>query len=145
MDKSCGSCSRCCDGTYDTIVEGHVMGDGTPCYFLENNRCSIYEYRPTNPCRMYNCLWMQYKEVPDYMKPENSGALMDVRFGKSKIPYLRIEDERSKYSEEVFLYAKNFAEKEGMPLAYKVDNGFVVIGNPDDCNKVINDLDHKPK
>ena len=145
MSKTCGTCQRCCDGTYTDTINGHVMGNGKPCYFLAKDGCSIYEDRPEKPCKEYKCLWLEYDEVPDFMKPENSGALIDTRSGSNGRPYVLIEGSESSYSAEVFFYAMEFAQKRNMPLAYKRGNGFSFMGNKEECDRIVLDWEEERK
>ena len=53
------------------------MGLGTPCSFLECDKCSIYETRP-DICRNYYCMYSQ-DVIPNLERPDKSGILVTVK------------------------------------------------------------------
>jgi hypothetical protein len=56
------------------------MAPGNPCHFVEIGKgCKIYETRPQNPCRQFTCLWLTDNQVPDYLRPANSGIVATVK------------------------------------------------------------------
>lgn len=138
--KSCGSCQRCCDGTYTDNINGHMMGNGVPCFFLGEAGCTIYDKRPDQPCRSYQCLWLQFENVPDYMKPENSGAIIDLRQLKDGTQYIMIEGKEAEYSAQVFLYSMEFAQQRKISLVYRRHGGLAFMGDFNDCRKIEKEL-----
>ena len=138
--KSCGTCKRCCDGTYMGNIKGHVMGNGRPCHFLGKNGCTIYDSRPEKPCREFECLWLEFDEVPDYMKPEVAGAIVNARSLDDGTRYLVIEGHESEYSAQVFFYTVEFAEKNNMSLVYRRNGQVSLMGDPAVCAKIIEKL-----
>lgn len=53
------------------------MRPGQPCTHCTNEGCAIYEERPENPCRVFNCAWLQNEaEFPDDMRPDLCGAIV---------------------------------------------------------------------
>jgi hypothetical protein len=82
--KSCGDCTKCCDGWLSGKVQGHSFGNigGTriPCNFvLQGSGCGIYEQRPKNPCRNFQCAWLKIPEVPEHLKPNLSNVIVTQR------------------------------------------------------------------
>jgi len=82
--KSCGDCTKCCDGWLSGTVQGHPFGNigGTriPCNFvLQGSGCGIYEKRPKNPCRNFQCAWLKIPEVPEHLKPNLSNVIVTQR------------------------------------------------------------------
>ena len=75
--RSCGPCNRCCRGTLDGTIRGHVMGGGVPCHFLVDGGCSIYEERPEQPCRRFYCAWrLRRNPFPDEFRPDKLGVII---------------------------------------------------------------------
>ncbi|MEO6409623.1 MAG: SEC-C metal-binding domain-containing protein [Burkholderiaceae bacterium] len=75
--RSCGSCTRCCDGWLEGEVRGHRMHPGQRCHFVTDTGCSIYADRPQSPCRSFVCGWMQPgSTLPDDWRPDRIGVIV---------------------------------------------------------------------
>lgn len=136
MSKSCGTCQKCCDGTYVGVINGHLMGNGKPCFYLTKDGCGIYEDRPELPCKIFKCLWLEYEDVPDYMKPEVSNVLTDIRSISDGERYMLLENQDDEYPAKVLIYAMNFCKERDMPLVYKYNGSFVFLGDRVKCDKI---------
>ena len=121
MKKECGTCTKCCDGTVAGVIKGHKMFPGKPCFFLGDNGCNDYKNRPIFPCRMYQCLWLSDESVPDFVKPENSKAILDIEEFEN-VKYLRINKGAEKYNESLIEYAKDYANKNNLTLIWTDNN-----------------------
>ena len=77
-EKSCGTCTKCCEGWLAATIHGKEVKVGSPCQYVSLDGCSIYADRPVNPCVKFKCLWLVDKEVPDWVKPENSGVIAQI-------------------------------------------------------------------
>jgi hypothetical protein len=76
-ERTCGSCTACCDGWLQIEVRGHRVRPGAPCPFSIENRCSIYEERPQHPCREFVCGWLTASSpLPEWMRPDKSDMIM---------------------------------------------------------------------
>jgi len=92
--RSCGTCTKCCEGHLAAEIRGHSMYPGKPCFFVEIGKgCNDYENRPKDPCKTFECEWLKNPVMPDLMKPEISGVIVtwqkinDIKFLKmSKAP-----------------------------------------------------------
>ena len=73
--RTCGDCTKCCEGWLEGVVHGYKMYRGCSCHFLEKS-CSAYESRPENPCKSYNCAWLLEDKFPSWMKPSLSGVII---------------------------------------------------------------------
>jgi hypothetical protein len=79
--RSCGECSKCCEGWLPGEAYGHTYYRGKPCFFLNKN-CTIYEFRPdtkNSPCRTFNCEWLSQDLFPHWMKPNLSNVIITKR------------------------------------------------------------------
>ena len=78
ISRECGTCTACCEGWLAGTIRGHQMKRSKPCHFLgcKNTRCTIYEERPEEPCRNFNCVWLKDGDVPEWMKPELSNVII---------------------------------------------------------------------
>lgn len=78
--RTCGTCTKCCEGAVHGSVFGHVFFKGSPCrYCVVGSGCSVYEDRPDDPCRTFNCAWITDDSIPEWMKPNISGAIVVVK------------------------------------------------------------------
>ena len=76
-ERSCGSCTACCDGWLQIEVRGHQVRPGKPCPFSVQHGCSIYSERPQHPCREFVCGWLVASSpLPDWMRPDKSDLIM---------------------------------------------------------------------
>lgn len=78
--KTCDGCVACCNGTLSAIIGDHKVHRGSPCHNIcyDNNSCKIYDDRP-EVCRKFRCLWLIQEDIPEWMKPSNSGILLIYR------------------------------------------------------------------
>jgi len=79
--RECGDCTACCEGWVEDRMEidGQVieMAPEKPCVHCVSNGCAIYDERPENPCRVFNCVWLENEaEFPDDMRPDRSGVIV---------------------------------------------------------------------
>jgi hypothetical protein len=74
--RSCGECTKCCDGWLAGNIKGHQMYPGQPCFFVTKDGCSDYENRPQEPCKKFECLWKSQPEIfPAWMRPDRVGGI----------------------------------------------------------------------
>ena len=79
QERSCGSCTKCCEGWLEGDAHGHDFSPGKPCYFLiQKKGCTIYSDRPEHPCRSFKCAWLADTSVPDHIKPNVSETIFMI-------------------------------------------------------------------
>ena len=92
MTRECGTCTKCCEGFLPGTVNNIPFYKGRPCHFVSLGKgCSIYEARPADPCKSYECKWLTDMSVPEWMAPEHSNAILDHR-EKKGITYLQLHE-----------------------------------------------------
>lgn len=90
VTRSCGSCTKCCEGYLTANIRGHEMYPNKPCFFVTLNKgCNDYDNRPRNPCRIFNCEWIKDLEFPDELSPLNSGVIIS-EYSVMGMDFLRI-------------------------------------------------------
>ena len=52
------------------------MHPGKVCMNLGEGGCQIYDNRPTDPCRNFNCMWRSTEFLGDELRPDLSGAIV---------------------------------------------------------------------
>jgi hypothetical protein len=114
------------------------MFPGQSCFFLEiGGVCKDYENRPDDPCKQYKCLWLQQEDVPDFIKPENANAIIDIAIFQNK-KYLRLVKSYESYSPDILTYAIEYARFNKLPLIWNDSSGnFHHLGDNIFCENVI--------
>ena len=77
LERPCGDCSVCCTHmTIDTPSFAKVAG--VACEHCLSPGCGIYETR-YDICRTYRCGWKHAAWLPEAMRPDRSGVVIDFR------------------------------------------------------------------
>ena len=131
--RTCGDCTACCDGWLSGNVNGHDFYPGMPCHYSGCNGCSIYEDRPESPCKTYSCEWLMNTEVPEWMKPNESGVILT---GKQKegpdgtiFQYLEVLEMGKKIDSSILNWLFRLYLRTGVPVKVQIDGGFNWYGN----------------
>lgn len=129
MTRQCGTCTKCCDGTLEGTINGHEMRPGKPCYYLTLGKgCNIYNERPQEPCKRYECAWIVDENIPDFMKPENANCILDYR-EKNGIKYLRLVACETPYSAEVLSWCIDYARLKNINLFWSINKKNYYFGS----------------
>ena len=74
--RKCGECVTCCGGWVAGNMLGHEVKPGSPCPFVRAEGCSVYERRPTDPCKNFVCGWLlPDSPLPDEFRPDKLGVI----------------------------------------------------------------------
>ena len=79
LTRSCGGCTKCCEGLLAGKAYGFTFGSGKSCGFLGVNGCNIYPIRPHNPCKTFQCEWTINHSLPEWLKPNRSNVIISQR------------------------------------------------------------------
>jgi hypothetical protein len=111
------------------------MQRGCSCFYLEK-KCSIYEERPENPCRQYNCAWLIEDTFPSWMKPNLSNVIItkvsiSIPFdlGMNKIEYYDVIETGGKIDSSILNWLITWTIDNKTNLIYEVDGGRHAIGS----------------
>ena len=108
QERSCGTCTKCCDGWLEVQVYGQRVGSGCPCKFVQlAEGCQIYGNRP-QMCQEFKCAWLEDQAVPDHMKPEVAGV---IAYSDPNRVYLILKGAGSAVTEEYQAWAKMYAKQ----------------------------------
>lgn len=130
--RSCGDCTKCCEGWLQGEALGYKFYSGRPCHFVAIGKgCSIYAKRPKEPCQTYKCAWIESDDIPEWMKPSEVNAIVDFRKTKNGIDYISINEAGAVLSAQVLTWAIQYALKNKKNLYWKVANGEHWIGSPE--------------
>ena len=87
-DRACGGCSVCCTVKPINTPE-LVKAPGVACqHCLASGGCGVYDTRfPV--CREYRCAWKILGWIPEQLRPDRSGVLIDIV--ESEVPGHELE------------------------------------------------------
>lgn len=74
--RSCGDCTKCCDGHLIGEAHGKPFGNGQKCFYMQESKCTTYDTRPET-CKKYQCAWSQ-GIIEEWLKPTESGVMISV-------------------------------------------------------------------
>lgn len=127
--RTCGECTKCCEGWLQTEIYGHPVHRGQPCFYVER-RCTIYEQRPSYPCREYNCYWVESDELPLWMKPTLSGVIVSEKVHQTQpqLTYVDVVETNGTISATVLNWLIHWALRKKKNMIYEVNGKKHVLG-----------------
>ena len=130
--RECDGCTACCDGRLLLKVFGHTWV-GRPCQFKTDKGCGIYEHSPKDPCQNYRCEWLKDTDFtfPEFLKPDQSGVVMNMMKTKSGIPYLRAVAGRDGYDKEALLWLVDYGNENKINLRFILQGSKYSFGTKD--------------
>jgi hypothetical protein len=118
--RQCGTCTACCDGWVVGTIEGYEMKPGQPCHFRGEGCCTIYERRPTEPCRTFICGWLRPgSPFPEEFRPDKLGVLIVPTRWRGRAAYILRSAGRDP-DEALLAWMRHFSERTGQPFIYEI-------------------------
>ncbi len=117
--RECDGCTACCDGRLLLKIFGNKWV-GRKCQFNTGTGCAIYEDRPHEPCKTFECEWLKDTNFtfPEFLKPDQSGFVLNRGKTKSGILYLRAVASRDGYDNEALLWLIDYGDKNNINLRF---------------------------
>jgi len=116
--RQCQPCTACCDGWLVINTANIKACPGMPCTHSSSSGCRIYQQRPENPCRNFNCSWVREDSpLPEWLRPDLSGAI--VQFGEIKWQGYVLDlvvPVGEKVPEHTLNWLMQFAERRQVPM-----------------------------
>tara|TARA_Y100000310_G_scaffold330460_1_gene402131 strand:+ start:2202 stop:2576 length:375 start_codon:yes stop_codon:yes gene_type:complete len=77
--RTCGDCSECCRAFPLDQTDTGISPSGVFCKWCTQPGCSLYttEQFPTG-CRDFFCGWIQNENIPENLKPNLTGVILQV-------------------------------------------------------------------
>ena len=126
--RTCGSCTKCCEGWLSGEALGHSFYPGKPCHFISIGKgCSVYSKRPKDPCVSYKCAWLLNLDFPEWMKPDEVNAIIDFR-EINGIKYIQVNEAGETLRSDVLTWIIQYCIKEKLNLSWKIKNGNNFLG-----------------
>ena len=110
VGRSCGSCTACCEGWLFGDAYGFKFNIGKPCKFLNKRGCSIYEVRPVDPCKTFECDWKRNTSIPEWLQPIKSNVIIVKQYLDNFI-YLRLINTGKVIDNAVHIWADEMADE----------------------------------
>jgi uncharacterized cysteine cluster protein YcgN (CxxCxxCC family) len=127
--RSCGTCTKCCEGHLVGEVRGIPFHLGKPCHFLKIDvGCSIYEDRPEKPCKSFKCMWLTEPNLPEWLKPN----LINAMFVPSEVEghkYIFAIEAGEKMEERTISWAKSYMSSNNLNFAWQHDGKWNAMGS----------------
>lgn len=128
QERQCGDCTACCDGWLRATIYGHEMKPGTPCHFVREGGCGIYEQRPLTPCRQFVCGWMRPgNPFPESFRPTESGVIIYPTTWRNRPAYRLVSAGRDP-SHAMLDWMMRFCRQTGTPYSYDEAGETVAYG-----------------
>lgn len=117
--RECGSCTACCDGWAVGTIYGYEMKPGVPCHFRGEGSCSIYERRPAQPCREFECGWLKAESpFPESFRPDRLGVMIVATQWRQRPAYI-LCSAGSDPDEGLLSWMRELASRTGVPFFYE--------------------------
>lgn len=127
--RECGTCTKCCDGYLSGVVFDIPFFEGKPCHFVDQGTgCGIYEHRPDNPCKAFECWWLSEPNVPGWMKPNLVNAIF-ARGVVQDIKYIYLKEAGASLDARVLSWAVQAAVNNNYNFAWECHGGWGIIGS----------------
>jgi uncharacterized cysteine cluster protein YcgN (CxxCxxCC family) len=138
-ERSCGTCTKCCEGWLSSNIRGHRMYPGKPCFFVEIGKgCTDYENRPAMPCKVFNCEWIKNVKLPEEFKPNNIGFIIQKKYLKKSEYYSLVPASQTIVVENI-KNISNWFNQNSINFFYINDNEKYFSGDEEFLKKCYND------
>lgn len=133
MTKKCVTCTKCCEGWLTDNINGYEMYPGKPCFFIEISKgCTIYNDRPEEPCKNFQCGWTEIDDMPDEFKPEVSGVIMHWKNGA----YWVISKAPNNPTPQFLSWAIIYARLRNQNILWYIDDKSWWLGDEEFCKEM---------
>ena len=76
--RICGDCSECCRLLSVRLSDNYYSPCGHWCKHCTQPGCGIYNTIKQKKCKEFNCGWLQNENIPENLKPNLSGIVLEV-------------------------------------------------------------------
>ena len=128
IERTCGACTKCCQGHLTGSAHGHNFQPGKPCFFVGGEGCSIYAERPETPCQSFKCVWLAEDFMPMWMRPDVAKVII-VRRQFDDGEWLCIHEAGQKLDSAVLSWILIWALNNKENVRYQIDGSWHWIAN----------------
>lgn len=131
--KSCGSCTKCCEGWLLFTVNSIQIHPNKPCYMLKKGvGCTDYENRPEKPCKSFKCAWLMIDDMPEEFKPDRCGVIMNYNFN-GQYGWFVLTRSPNNPTAEFLQWAIKYANDKKQNIVWSIDSKTFWLGTNDFC------------
>jgi len=117
--RECLPCTTCCHGWLYAEVLGNVLQHGHGCPHCIPEGCGVYDIRPNEPCRTYQCSWLvENSPLPDWMRPDLSGVIVLLNVDWQGRKVITAIPAGQTIPEKSLEWLKSYASQHKRPLLY---------------------------
>jgi hypothetical protein len=135
LNRTCGECTKCCEGYLHSENELQV-GDkvfklgNTLCPILKIGKgCGDYENRPQNPCRGFECEWLRHPDVyPEEMRPDKNLVIFSQQ-EVDGVRYLRLTEAGARLDAEALSFGIKLTLQSRGNIYWEVEGKMHWLGN----------------
>ena len=131
-NRNCNGCTKCCDGWLENTIHGHDMYIGKPCHFVKSDGCSIYNERPQNPCKIFQCEWLTNLDIPEWLYPKKSEVIL-LKKEINNILYLEVIEAGKKLSVEILNWIILIFTNNKINVLYCINGRKFCVGSKEFC------------
>lgn len=133
--RTCGTCTACCEGWLSGAAYNYPFAPGMPCQFKGDGCCSIYDQRPDNPCKSYRCEWLRNPQIPAWMQPNLVGVILTTR-SSDDVFFLDASECGKPMSSRVLKWLFIYHCITGYPIRVQIEGGHTIFADPGTLTKI---------
>ncbi len=142
--RACDGCNKCCEGWVSGSALGKDFWPGRPCHYKTGSGCAVYDDRPHDPCQTFHCGWLQFEQIPIWMKPNECGVIVVPRQKKGE-HYLDFIEAGERMNPRVLSWLLNaFACGHLRNIRWQLDGGWNYAGSTEFIEIVQEEQKHVP-
>jgi hypothetical protein len=131
MTRTCGTCTKCCDGHLSAKIFDFEMGNGNACPLrIIGGGCSIHN-SPMRPslCQNWKCGWLEDDGTlfDEWLRPNNVNFIL-IRFKVDNISWYKLAEAGEQISTLMLSYLIQIATRKNINLEYWIGNTQFLIG-----------------
>lgn len=115
--RNCGTCTACCDGW---LSSEHIdMAPWKPCRHRTDTGCAIYAERPEQPCRTFQCAWVEADSaLAEDMRPDRCGVIVVNNRSYQQWKIILATPTGWRIPDDALRNVKAYAQQQRTPLIY---------------------------
>jgi hypothetical protein len=110
-------------------IAGQELSRGNPCKFVEPGvGCTIYDNRPEDICRTFECSWRATDYVPIEFSPKNTGQIVTVQVIE-EIEYLVLAFAGKEVEPDFLSWFVTFAVGRQLNVEWSINGQLYALGS----------------
>jgi len=128
-ERTCADCTKCCEGWLGVTIAGQELSRGNPCKFVDPGvGCTIYDNRPEDVCRTFECAWRATDYVPLEFSPKNTGQIVTVQSIEG-IEYLVLAFAGKEVQPDFLSWFVTFAVSRQLNVEWSINGQLYALGS----------------